>query len=274
MHYIYCYTNKFNQHKYVGQTNNLQRRIREHSWCLKNESSTSYNALLHKKMRQYGEENFNIEVLETIYSNDLEEVNKREQYWIQQLQTFRGTGLGYNSDFGGGKKPSSMFTLEEIQKIKDEIKSGVSYLDLQQKYSISASFLSSLNHGVYFYNENEIYPLYQYYKTDKEYDELIELLVNSNLSLSEIAKQLQIGYSTVKKINSGKLRKGLYPTYPIRKQSPIEIKANQVKNLLLNSSLTKREIANIVEVSDETIRRINLGLTHFDDKVNYPLRNL
>ena len=28
MYYIYCYTNKLNDHKYVGQTNNLQRRIR------------------------------------------------------------------------------------------------------------------------------------------------------------------------------------------------------------------------------------------------------
>ena len=27
MYYIYCYTNKINNHKYVGQTNNLKRRI-------------------------------------------------------------------------------------------------------------------------------------------------------------------------------------------------------------------------------------------------------
>ena len=29
MYYIYCYTNKLNNHKYVGQTNNYERRIRE-----------------------------------------------------------------------------------------------------------------------------------------------------------------------------------------------------------------------------------------------------
>lgn len=67
MNYIYCYTNKINQHKYVGQTNNLNRRIREHKSCSFNENSTSYNDLIHKKIREYGIDNFSIEVLETIY---------------------------------------------------------------------------------------------------------------------------------------------------------------------------------------------------------------
>lgn len=30
MYYIYCYENKQNGHKYVGQTNNIERRKREH----------------------------------------------------------------------------------------------------------------------------------------------------------------------------------------------------------------------------------------------------
>lgn len=51
MNYIYCYINKINQHKYVGQTNNLQRRIREHRSCSFNEKASSYNDLIHKKIR-------------------------------------------------------------------------------------------------------------------------------------------------------------------------------------------------------------------------------
>lgn len=31
MYYIYCYTNKKNNHKYVGQTNNYERRIKRTS---------------------------------------------------------------------------------------------------------------------------------------------------------------------------------------------------------------------------------------------------
>lgn len=63
--------------------------------------------------------------------------------------------------------------------------------------------MSSLNHGYYLREDNEEYPLCKYYKEDKDYDELIELLVHSNLPLSDIAKQLEMGYSTVKKINAG-----------------------------------------------------------------------
>lgn len=117
-----------------------------------------------------------------------------------------------------------------------------------------------------------MYPLYQYYKANNDYDELIDLLLNSTLTLKEIAEQLEMGYSTVKKINNGSLRKGLYPTYPVRKNTPVELKANEVKNLLLNTELTKQEIMKIVSVSEETVRRINLGLTHYDNKLIYPLR--
>ena len=64
MYYIYCYINKINGYKYIGQTNNLKRRIREHRSCALNPKSSSYNDLIHSKMRQYGINNFEIEVLE------------------------------------------------------------------------------------------------------------------------------------------------------------------------------------------------------------------
>lgn len=80
MYYIYCYTNKINQHKYIGQTNNLKRRIREHHYCAFNKKSFSYNHLIHKKIREYGEENFEITIIEKIYTEDIQKVNERERY--------------------------------------------------------------------------------------------------------------------------------------------------------------------------------------------------
>lgn len=90
------------------------------------------------------------------------------------------------------------------------------------------------------------------------------------MSLADIAKQLNIGYSTVKKINSGRLRKGLYPSYPIRKKD----KADYIKEELLNSSLSFVEISKKYNCSVETVRRINKGETHKDNNNTYPLRNL
>ena len=275
MYYIYCYTNKINQHKYVGQTNNFKRRIREHRSCAFNESSSSYNDLIHKKIRQYGEENFEITLIETLYTDDIEEVNRRERYWIQEKSSYCGTGLGYNMDLGGSRKGySSSLSQEELINIKEKIKQGIPYYDIAYEYDISASLISSINHGIYYKDDNETYPLYKYYKDDSDYDELIDLLLNSSYSLATIAEMLDLGYSTVKKINAGTLRKGLYPTYPIRTKTANEQRADKIKQLLLTTSMSNKEIGQMINASEETVRRIKIGETFKDNKLSYPLSNL
>ena len=275
MYYIYCYTNKLNNHKYVGQTNNYERRIREHRSCAFNEKGSSYNDLIHKKIREYGEENFEISLIETLYTEDINEVNQREIYWINKLQSHCSTGLGYNVSYGGGRRGySSMLSQEELQVLKEDIKQGIPYYELEQKYNISASFISSINNGVYFQNDKETYPLFKYYKNDKDYDELIDLLLNSTYSYAKIAEMLNIGQSTVKKINAGTLRHGLYPTYPIRTKSANEQRADKIKELLLTTKLSNLQIGEMVGASEETVRRIKLGKVFKDDKLSYPLSNL
>ena len=275
MYYIYCYTNKLNNHKYVGQTNNYARRIREHRSCAFNENASSYNDLIHKKIREYGEENFEISLIETLYTEDINEVNQREIYWINKLQSHCSTGLGYNVSYGGGRRGySSILSQEELQALKEDIKQGIPYYELEQKYNISASFISSINNGVYFQNDKETYPLFKYYKSDKDYDELIDLLLNSTYSYSKIAEMLNISQSTVKKINAGTLRHGLYPTYPIRAKSANEQRADKIKELLLTTKLSNLQIGEMVGASEETVRRIKLGKVFKDDKLSYPLSNL
>ena len=275
MYYIYCYTNKLNNHKYVGQTNNYERRIREHRSCAFNEKANSYNDLIHKKIREYGEENFEISLIEKLFTEDIEEVNQREIYWIDKLQSHCSTGLGYNVSYGGGRRGySSILNQEELKTLKEEIKQGIPYYELENKYNISASFISSINNGVYFKNEKEIYPLFKYYKDDKDYDELIDLLLNSTYSYTKIAEMLEIGQSTIKKINAGVLRHGLYPTYPIRTKSANEQRADKIKELLLTTSFSNRQIGEMIGASEETVRRIKVGQVFRDDKLSYPLSNL
>ena len=273
MYYIYKYTNKLNEHSYIGQTNNINRRKREHSSTAFNPNAYSYNSLFHKKLRQYGEENFTFEILEKLYTDDVNVANEREQYWIKYYKSFRESGLGYNSDTGGGaKKNSRSLTIPQLREVKEKIKQGISYYDLEQEYNISPAFISSINHGTYFYDENEQYPLFKYYKTDKDYDELVDLLINTDLTLVEIAKRLNMGYSTVKKINAGKLRPELYPTHPIR---PYKFpKAQKTKELLLNTDYNLEDIMAITGYSKLSVIRINTGETHHDNNLQYPLRSI
>lgn len=44
---IYCYTNKLNNKKYIGQSINPELRFANHKSSYQNEQSNEYNSLLH-----------------------------------------------------------------------------------------------------------------------------------------------------------------------------------------------------------------------------------
>lgn len=94
MAYIYVITNNLNNKQYVGKTNfSIEKRWKEHQRdSLKNrcEKRPLYNAI-----NKYGVESFIIEELEKC-SPDIAE--QREQYWIEQLDTYKN---GYNATLGG-----------------------------------------------------------------------------------------------------------------------------------------------------------------------------
>ena len=46
-----------------------------------------------------------------------------------------------------------------------------------------------------------------------------------------------------------------------------------IYDLLLNSNITQREIANLFDVGEDTISEINNGKTRINEKYKYPLRN-
>ena len=271
MNYIYCYTNKINGHKYVGKTNNLERRKREHKSNANNPLSKEYNYLFHRKLREYGEENFIFSILQKL--EDSEDINKAECFWIEQLKTFVGDNQGgYNLTRGGEEISSICLYEENIQEIKTAIKNKVSFDKIKQKYGISIPYISAINHGIYYREDNETYPLCKYYKDKDEVSYIKELLVNSSIPMKELAKQLGISYSTIKKINSGSLWKDDKTDYPLRKISSGKQRAIEIQKMLL-SGASKEEIIAKTNVSVITVRRINNGESYKDSSLHYPLRS-
>lgn len=91
MGYIYKITNKTNGHSYIGQTHySVLQRFNEH-W----RDSKRCDYKFSRALRKYGKDGFDICVIEEIPD---EELNSREQYWIQYYDTFNN---GYNSTLGG-----------------------------------------------------------------------------------------------------------------------------------------------------------------------------
>ena len=121
---IYCYTNKVNGKKYVGQAVDFNTRHRKHIWGAYNEKTKNerqrrdYNTPFHKAIRKYGIENFEIEILKENLLNQ-EELNYWECYYIKEFDTLIKNQKGYNVANGGNNgNPLAGKTDEELAEIR------------------------------------------------------------------------------------------------------------------------------------------------------------
>ena len=110
------------------------------------------------------------------------------------------------------------FTKEQIQAIKQDIKSGLSYSVICKKYGIaSPGFISMVNSGKYYYDPNEKYPLIVKGCADKSWiHDCLYDIIYSTESLVQIAKKYGKAESTVKKLAQGRANKQDNLVYPIR----------------------------------------------------------
>jgi excinuclease UvrABC nuclease subunit len=79
---VYVIVNSVNNHKYVGQSKNLLKRMRDHFHVL--DHGRHPNSYLQNAYNLHGRQSFVFVVLE--YIPDLVELNDREQYWIEHLR--------------------------------------------------------------------------------------------------------------------------------------------------------------------------------------------
>ena len=92
--YIYVITNDINGKQYVGQTTDtLKSRFSDH--CKDSNLARCKGRPLYLAMNKYGKEHFSIKEIEEC---SFEQLDEREQYWIQKLDTYKH---GYNATLGG-----------------------------------------------------------------------------------------------------------------------------------------------------------------------------
>ena len=105
MAYLYQIKNKINSKAYIGYTTKtIEERFTEH--CKLSESGKGY--YLHKAMRKYGKENFEIKVLEE--NENLDYIRKLEKNYIEKQG-------GYNIH-KGGQGGDTLTRHPDIKKIK------------------------------------------------------------------------------------------------------------------------------------------------------------
>ena len=151
---IYKITNLINQHSYIGQSVQIEKRWQRHQQDAFNESSKGYEYPLYKAIRKYGLECFNFEILETCKQ---EELNEREVYWITYYQSYIH---GYNQTPGGQNPTYKKITPEMLDNITTELQTNslIKHAELAEKYNVSVETIQGINTGRY-WRRDLAYPL-------------------------------------------------------------------------------------------------------------------
>ncbi len=145
---IYVITNKINNKKYVGYSNNCRRRWHEHKDLAKHPRKEEHKRkALYRAIRKYGIENFSFEMLEGT-SDDVEILKEREKYWIKKLDSYRkgynetwgGDGVGKNNVHYGENHPLHQFTLEEVKQCRQWYSEGKRKQDIYNTYFFDRGF--------------------------------------------------------------------------------------------------------------------------------------
>lgn len=133
MYLIYKVTNLINNKIYIGKTNNLERRRKEH------EQKTS-NSQIDRAIKKYGKENFKWEVIELV---EKEKSNEREKYWIEKYNTYfrNKNSNGYNMTKGGDGGNAWNVSRVHIYDLQGNyIKTFQSISDLRKELNTKTNF--------------------------------------------------------------------------------------------------------------------------------------
>lgn len=109
---IYCIENKVNGKRYIGQSNNIERRRYEHMKLLR--KGNHNNEYLQNSVNKYGINNFSFDVM--AYCN-IEKLNELEVKYIHDYDTMN-KAKGYNLRDGGDRTTLSLESREKISQTR------------------------------------------------------------------------------------------------------------------------------------------------------------
>lgn len=121
---------------------------------------------------------------------------------------------------------SQLLSNTEIKSIQEELVNNKqkTFSDIAKEYNVNEQIISKINQGLTpYYFKNINYPIRRRNENrckfnDDQIKEIIFLLINSNLTQIEIAKQFHCDRKLIGQINSGKKYNQKEINYPIRKK--------------------------------------------------------
>ena len=280
---IYAYKDKRKDKiVYVGQTVNLKNRHYDHmKQDPNNPKAREYNYPLSRGIRKYGEDNYELIILEENISQ--ENLDEREIYWIEFYNTYRD---GFNQNTGGTHyttwyKYDEDYYQKIVMLLKDESKS---FMEICELTGVSITHLYNINIGERRRNPNQTYPIRDFkFKhgqklTYDEVTEIIRLLETNRYSDKRIGEMFGVKGGSISKINLGKGYRREGVEYPVRKRNysyNIFVDDELLEDIILeiNETTTKRkDIIKKYGINATIYNDINSGFLKGKEKLDYPLR--
>lgn len=112
---IYYYKNKINGKGYIGKAEDFNKRHSKHLSSSKNKNDKGYNYTIHRAIRKYSIENFNIIILKENIPLCL--LGFYEEYYADKYNTYINIGYGYNMAKCGNGGNTMYGKTEEEKKI-------------------------------------------------------------------------------------------------------------------------------------------------------------
>lgn len=213
---IYMYMHKISKQKYIGQSVNIAKRRWEHL------HSPSQYSKIDQALQQEGEQAFEFTILEQCSADELDE---KERYWISYYDS---CNKGYNiknggQNYRGENNPRAKLSTEQVLKI-------IYMLELNQKtnneiakeFNVSRNTIDGINRclnwtHLHSYKNNIRQECLQKAKrphstfagensgcnkiSEQQAEEIINLLIQTELSCPKIAQRLQVSLNIVYDIN-------------------------------------------------------------------------
>ena len=208
-------------------------------------------------------------------------MDEKEIYYIKKYNS-ANPNFGYNISKGGNLSIFSKLTKIQVNEIKKLLKnSNMSINEIADLYNIDCGNISDINTGDTWYDDNIKYPIRisntARKLTRKEVFDIYNLIRNG-IPFSDIAYKYNCSTTLINYINIGKENKLLGDSsYPIIKRCTLKPKEliEQIIDLLLNTNLSQRKIANKLNIDRETVARANKGIyaQQFDfGDIEFPIR--